>query len=218
MLFPSTFAGRDMKQIPILLVLGVALSLCNLTGKLKKAGSAGGAVSPGETGNANVEHAEPTAAQIAALAGGQTVKWDKQGMSWTVPPKWTEATNETKMLVWRSPGSWDAASLIANVSPMDENFPTETSLKAFYDSAKTRAKNGEVDELKWLEIDGVKGVEFREANPEKQDDQRRLQWLAYRKYVGQVQMVNLMLATRGRDFARDQDAMYGVLYSTKVVH
>jgi hypothetical protein len=122
------------------------------------------------------------------------------------------------MFVWRSPGGSDAATLIVNISPMDENFPTDASIKAFYDGAKTRAKNGEVDELKWVEIDGLKGVQFRESNPEKPDDSRRLQWMAYRKFAGQVQFVNLMLATQGKDFERHKDAMYGILYSTKLVH
>ena len=211
-----------MKQLPVLLVLGFALALCNLSSKLKNAGKSGGSgkstSSSTDTGGASVEHPEPTAAQTAALAGGQSVRWDKQGMSWTVPPQWTQATNDEKMLVWRSPGSWDAASLIVNISTMDEKFPTVVSLKAFYDGAKTRSKNGEVDELKWLEIDGLKGVEFRESNPAKPDDSRRLQWLAYRKYAGQVQLVNLLLASRGKDFSRHQDAMYGILYSTKIVH
>lgn len=207
-----------MKTLPILLVLGFALSLCNLTNKLKGVGTSGGSSKPASAGTGGVEQAEPNDAQTAALAGGQSVTWDKQGMSWTVPPKWTQATDETKSFVWRSPGSWDAASLIVSISPMDESFPTEISLDAFYDGEKTRAKNGEVDELKWLEIDGLKGVQFRESNPETPDDSRRLQWIAYRKYAGQVQMVNVMLATRGQDFARHQDAMYGILYSTKITH
>ena len=101
---------------------------------------------------------------------------------------------------------------------MAEDFPTDISINAFYDQAKTRSKNGEVDQLKWLEIDGLKGVEFRESNPEKPDGFRRLQWLAYRKYAGQVQMVNLMLATTGKDYPKYEDAMYGILYSTKIVH
>ena len=101
---------------------------------------------------------------------------------------------------------------------MDETFPTDVSIKAFYDGAKTRAKNGEVDELKWVEIDGLKGVQFREANPEKPDGIRRLQWLAYRKFAGQVQMVNVMLASDGKDFDAHKDEMYGILYSTKLVH
>jgi hypothetical protein len=208
-----------MKTIPILLVLGVALSLCNLTNKLRSSTNSN---EPGKTASSNgsgdVEQGTPTAAQTEALAGGQSVKWDQQGMSWTVPPKWTEATSESKMLVWRSPGGSDAANLIVNISPMDESFPTDVSIKAFYDGARTRAKNGEVDEVKWVEIDGLKGVQFRESNPEQPDGIRRLQWMAYRKYAGQVQLVNLMLSSSGAGFPKHQDAMYGVLYSTKLVH
>ncbi|HEY6118905.1 MAG TPA: hypothetical protein VIV66_03050 [Pyrinomonadaceae bacterium] len=211
-----------MKHLSTIIVLGFALSLCNLSSRLKPGNSNGAGGSGGVNGtksnSGQVEHAQPSAAEIAALVDGRDVKWDQQGMSFTVPPKWSQATNETKMLVWRSPGSGDAASLIVNISPLAEDFPTEASINAFYEGAKTRAKNGEVDEVKWLEIDGVKGLEFREANPEKPDDQRRLQWMAYRKYAGQVQLVNLMLATQGKDFQRHQDAMYGILYSTKLVH
>jgi len=101
---------------------------------------------------------------------------------------------------------------------MDESFPTDISIQAFYDGAKTRSKNGEVDELKWLELDGLKGVQFRESDPEKPDGIRRLQWLAYRKYAGQVQMVNVMLSSSGKGFPQHQDAMYGILYSTKIQH
>jgi hypothetical protein len=209
-----------MKQIPVLLVLGFALSLCNLTSKLKSSNSnAPGKSSSSSSGpDVDAEHATPTAAQTEALAGGQTAKWDQQGMSWTVPPKWTETTNESKMLLWRSPGGFDAANLIVNISAMDESFPTDISIKAFYDGAKTRMKNGEVDEVKWVEIDGLTGVQFREANPEQPDGIRRLQWMAYRKYAGQVQLVNLMLSSSGKGFPKHQDEMYGIMFSTKLVH
>jgi hypothetical protein len=209
-----------MKLIPVLILLGFALSLCNLTNRFKSSNNNSGAsktatrTSDGE----EVEKANPTAAQTAAIAGGKEIKWDAQGMSWTVPAKWTETTNESKMFVWRSPGGSEAANLIVNISPMDESFPTEISIKAFYDGAKTRMKNGEVDELKWVEIDGLKGVQFRESKPEKGDDFRRLQWMAYRKYAGQVQLVNLMLSSNGNGFEKHADEMYGVMYSTKLVH
>jgi len=209
-----------MKQILILVTLGLALSLCNLSSKF---GGGGGGTSdqrgtPSGDSTETVEQANPTAAQISAIAGGQNVKWDSQGMSWTVPASWKEASNESKMLVWRSPGGSDAANLIVSISPMDESFPTDTSIKGFYDGAKTRMKNGEVDEVKWVEIDGLKGLQFREANPEKPDDFRRMHWMAYRKYAGQVQLVNVMVSSNGRGFEKQQDAMYGVLYSTKLVH
>jgi hypothetical protein len=210
-----------MKQIPVLLVLGFALSLCNLTSKLKRSSNSNTSTrsaSNSSDSGGEVEHATPNAAQTKALEGGQTVTWDPQGMSWTVPPQWKQVTNESKQLVWHSPGGSEAANLIVSVSPMDVSFPTDISIKAFYDQAKNREKNGEVDEVKWLEIDGLKGVEFREAEPEKPDGFRRLQWMAYRKYAGQVQLVNLMLSTNGKGYPQHQDEMYGVLYSTKIVH
>jgi hypothetical protein len=209
-----------MKSIVALVVLGFALSLCNLSSKLgdKKTVEPSKSTKSSSDSSGDVEHPIPTAAQTAALAGGQNVNWDKQGMTFSVPAKWKEATNDTKMLVWRSPGGSDAANLIVNISPMDESFPTEISIKAFYDGAKTRQKNGEVDEVKWVEIDGLKGVQFRESKPEKDDDFRRLQWMAYRKYAGNVQLINLMLSSNGAGFPKHQDEMYGVLYSTKIVH
>lgn len=208
-----------MKYLPVGLVFIFVLSLCNLSDKFKHGNSTSGTNSssgPSNSGGTAAERGEASPAQLAALAGGQDAKWDRQGMSWTVPSNWKEATNESKEFIWSAPGS--EASLIVSISPMDESFPTESSINAFYDGAKTRAKNGEVDELKWVEIDGMKGVQFRESNPEKPDDSRRLQWMVYRKFSGQVQFVNVMLASNGKSFPKQQDAMYGILYSMKIVH
>ncbi|HEU4710435.1 MAG TPA: hypothetical protein VFS76_02665 [Pyrinomonadaceae bacterium] len=208
-----------MKQIALVLFIGFVLSLCNLSERFKK-GSAGSGSSTSVSSDSGgkAEPAQLTAAQTAAIAGGKEVKWDRQGMSWTVPANWTETTNESKTFTWRSPGGFDAASLIVTISPMTEEFPVEASLDAYFEQAQGRAKNGEVDEVKWVEIDGLKGVQFREAKPEKPDDFRRLQWLAYRKYLGQVQGVNVMMASNGTGFEQHKDAMYGVLYSMKIAH
>jgi hypothetical protein len=206
-----------MKHVLTVVFVCFALSLCNLSERLHGGGSTNSSGSTTSGGGA-AERPQPTAAQTAALAGGKEAKWERQGMSWTVPPQWTENENESKSFMWRSPGGSDAASLIVSISPMDESFPVDASLDGYFESAKSRAKNGEVDEVKWVELDGLKGVQFREANPEKPDGHRRLQWLAYRKYLGQLQMISLMLATQGADFPRHQDAMYGILYSTKVTH
>jgi hypothetical protein len=209
-----------MKQIPTILLLGFALSLCSLSDKLKTSTNSGGSGSEksSSTSSGKAEKGTPTAAQTQALAGGQEVKWDRQGMSWTAPANWKQDSSEFQELVWSSPGGDEAAHLIVSISPMDDSFPTESSIQAFYDPAQTRMKHFEVDEVKWVEIDGLKGVQFREANPEKPDGFRRLQWLAYRKYAGQVQMINIMLSSNGRGFPKHQDEMYGVLYSTKVSH
>ena len=204
-----------MKNILAVIFIGLALSLCNLSERFKKGSSTSGP-SGSRTGGAAAERGEANAEQLAALAGGQEIKWDRQSISWTVPPNWTEHENESKSFMWRSPGGADAASLIVSISPMDESFPTDSSLQAYYDSAQSQARNGEVDEVKWVEIDGLRGVQFREANPEKPDDHRRMHWMTYRKYSGQVQYINVMLATQGKDFERHKNAMYGVLYSMKI--
>jgi hypothetical protein len=215
-----------MKQIPLLIAMALTLSLCNITERFSSKSTnqsnagTGGASTTGSgsaaTGGEPVDHPEPTAAQTKALEGGQQVKWDQQGISWTLPPGWNKQTVETKMFTYGAPGN--TAFLIASISPMGEDFPTDISTKAFYDGAVTRKKNGEVDELRYLEIDGVKGVQFREVNPEKPDDIRRLQWIAYRKFAGQVQMVNLILSSNGKNFPARQDELYAILYSTKLVH
>ncbi|HEY0080277.1 MAG TPA: hypothetical protein VGB73_16825 [Pyrinomonadaceae bacterium] len=161
------------------------------------------------------ETPSPTSAQSAAVAGGQTATWEQQEISWTVPQRWSKQSADSRSLLWRSPGSWDAASLIVSVSPMAGDFPTDMSLKAFYDAAQTRKQNGEVDEVRWMKLDGVRGVQFRESSPEDEDSPQRLQWMAYRSYKGQTQLVNIILASRGKDFARHEDALYGILYTTK---
>lgn len=208
-----------MKPILSVVLIGIALSLCNLSERFKKGSSSSGTSSSNSsTSEGPVERAQPTAAQTAALAGGKEAKWERQAMSWTVPPDWTGEESDSKSFMMRSPGGADAASLIVSISPMDENFPADSSIQAYYDSAKSNAKNGEVDEVRWLEIDGLKGVQFREANKEDPDDHRRMHWMAYRKYTGQLQYINIILATQNKDFERHKDAMYGVLYSTKLAH
>ena len=212
-----------MKQIPLLIALALTLSLCNLTERFtskntNQPGSGSSTTTGGAAGSGTetVDHPEPTAAQTKALEGGQSVKWDQQGMSWTLPAGWNKQTVETKQFTYGAPGY--SAFMTASISPMGEDFPTAVSLKAFYDGAVTRKKNGEVDELRYLEIDGVKGVQFREVNPEKADDIRRLQWIAYRKFAGQTQMVDLILSSNGKNFPGRQDELYAILYSTKLVH
>jgi hypothetical protein len=172
----------------------------------------GGATS----GGGEAEAPSPTAEQQAAIEGGQTALWEQQEISWTVPQKWKKDTASSNQLTWSSPGSWDAAHLIVSISPMAASFPEEASLAAFYAGAEQRKKTGEVDEVRWLKLGGVRGILFRESSPEGADDPQRLQWMGYRDYKGQKQLVNIMLASQGKYFARHEDAMYGILYSTEL--
>ena len=75
--FSFLLVSVPMKHIPVLLVLGFALSFCNLSNKLKPSSNSGG---PGKTATSDTggdaEKATPTAAQTQALAGGATAKWE----------------------------------------------------------------------------------------------------------------------------------------------
>ena len=196
----------------------LAVAACNLSDKFRKTSSSNSSSSSSgseKIGGDTVEKPNPTAAQTAAIANGREVKWDQQGISWTLPPNWKEQTVTNDTFNY---GSGDGAFLIVSISPMSADFPTEISLRAFHEGAKVREKNGQVDELKWLELDGARGVEFRESKPQMADDIRRLQWMTYRKYAGQTQLVNFILSTSGGRFDKHQDELYGILYSTKIVH
>lgn len=207
----------------VLLALGLGGAFW-LSKKTQEAARNAGSSTPGtntassssSSDDDDVEGPSPTAAQSAAISGGQEAAWAQQEISWTVPVTWKQHSADSRTLLWRSPGSFDAASLIGSISPMAADFPLEISLNAFYQQAQTRKQNGEVDEVRWLKLDGVKGVMFRESSPEDADNPQRLQWMAYRTYKGQPQLVNIMLATRGKDFARHEDALFGVLYSMKM--
>lgn len=212
----------------VLLALGVVVLAAALAGGLywfnRQAptsvnnNSSGGTTTSPSSSSAGDDEAEspaPTSAQSAAVAGGQSAKWEQQEIYWTVPQKWSKQTADSQTFLWRSPGTWDAANLIVSISPMSADFPAETSLNAFYAGAQTRKQNGEVNEVRWLKLDGVKGLQFCESAPENADNPQRLQWMAYRNYKGQLQLINIILATRGKDFARHEDALYGILYTTK---
>jgi len=210
-----------MKKLPVLVLLFLVVAACNLTSKLKSNNNNGNSSSSSSSGNPSkigddpVEKPNPTAAQQAAIANGQEAKWDQQGITWTVPANWKKQDVRNESLSYGG----DGAFLTVAISPLPqmENL-VDTSLKAMFESAKTQQKIGKYDEVRWLEIDGVRGVGFRESKQEMADDIRRLEWQAYRKYAGSTQMITLILSTSSANFPKHEDELYGILYSTKIVH
>ena len=208
-----------MKNLPWIILLVMVVAACNLSSKLKgdnnsNSSSSSSSSTSDNAGGESAEKPNPTAAQTAALANGQDIKWDEQGISWRVPANWKKGNVDRNMFQYGG----DGAFLIVSISPMADDFPTDVSLKAFAEGARTRKKNGEVDEVKWLELDGARGIEFRESKPQMDGDIRRLQWMTYRKYANQVQLVNFILSTSGGKFESRADELYAILYSTRIVH
>jgi len=210
-----------MKNVLAIMALVLVVAACNLTNKLKtnsnsnSSSSSSSSSNPSKIGDDPVEKAAPTAAQMAAIANGQEAKWDQQGITWTLPANWKKQEVRNESLSYGGNGAF----LTVAISPLPqmENL-VDTSLKAMFEGAKTNQKIGKNDEVRWLELDGVRGVGFRESKPEMADDIRRLEWQAYRKYAGSTQLVTVILSTNSANFPKHEDELYGILYSTKIVH
>lgn len=208
-----------MKQLTLIAVMVLFVAACNLSSKLKSGNNSNSSSSPSsdkpeKIGDEPVETPNPTAAQTAALANGQEVKWDQQGITWTLPANWKKEDVRTETLSYGGNGAF----LSVNISTMADSFPTEISLKAMHEGAKTEKKNGRYDEVKLLALGGLRGLEFRQSKQERPDDIRRLEWQAYRTYAGQTQLVTMILSTSDAAFPKHEDELYAIMYSTKLVH
>lgn len=213
-----------MRSLLTLGLISFALSFCGIQERLK-------GLSESSTGNSNTastgsnpssanpsapsaEKAKPSVAQQAIIDGGNETKWDDQGLAWTLPAGWKKMDAGKTTFNFGSP---DNAFLLVNISTLNDDFPMEISLKAYYDQAMQQLKNGKYESVKMVEIDGITGVEFVEAPPEDKSDPRRHQWIAYRKYLGQTQQLNVMTSTKGSNFGKHSDDFPAILYSMKAV-
>lgn len=214
-----------MKSLLTLGLISFALTFCGLQERLKGLGgsSTGNSNSASTSSNSSstatsaptAEKAKPSAAQQAIIDGGTETKWNEQGLSWKLPAGWKKMSASKESFNYGSP---DNAFLLVNISTLGDNFPMEISLKAYYDQAMQQLKNGKYESVKMVDIDGIVGVEFVEAPPEGKDDPRRHQWIAYRKYLGQTQQLNVMTSTKGSNFAKHSDDFPAILYSMKAVN
>lgn len=209
-----------MKHIFLIVALVFVVAACNLTDKFKKSGNSNSNSSSTSSddkakfGDDPVEKPNPTAAQTATLVNGQTVKWDQQGVTWTFPANWKKQEVRNEAFSYSGDGAFLTVAI--SVMPQMEKL-TDVSIKAMYEAAKTNQKIGKYDEVKWLELDGVRGVGFRESKQEMAGDIRRLEWQAYRTYAGNTQLVTMILSTDSGNFAKHEDELYAILYSTKLV-
>jgi len=207
-----------MKKVSLIVAMVFVVAACNLSEKFKKStnsNSSSSSSNPSKIGNDPVEQPNPTAAQSAAIANGQTVKWDQQGITWTLPANWKKQDVRNESLSYGGDGAF--LSVVVSVMPQMEKM-TDVSIKAMYEGAKTNQKIGKNDEVRWLALDGLPGVGFRESKQEMAGDIRRLEWQAYRTYAGSTQLVTIILSTDSGNFPKHQDELYGILYSTKLVH
>ncbi|NOT49241.1 MAG: hypothetical protein HOP17_16040 [Acidobacteria bacterium] len=211
-----------MKILLLTALLGTVLTLCGLTERLKSLSSGSNTASnstsgptktDGKTSDAQVEQAKMTSEQQAIADAATETKWDDQGISWRLPAGWKKTDMKKENALFSSS---DGAFLIPTVSVMPDDFPSDVSLKATYDSALQQLKNGKYESVKYVEIDGVKGVEWLENMPEDKIGPRRHQWIAFRNYLGQNQQLNIMLSTKGSNFDKHRTDFPAIMYSMKI--
>ncbi|MGH9820492.1 MAG: hypothetical protein ACRD43_10020 [Pyrinomonadaceae bacterium] len=205
-----------MNAILTIGLMFVLFSFCGLTEKLKQMQSGSNSNvssnSAKTTGNGTSEKATLTPSQQAIVNAGTETKWDEQGISWKLPSGWKKMEVKKETFNYSSP---DNAFLLVNISSMSDDFPMDASLKAYYDQAMQQLKQGKYESAKMVEIDGIPGVEFTEAPPEDKSGVRRHQWIGYRSYLGQKQMLNVMTSTVGTNFEKHRDDFAAILYSMK---
>lgn len=211
-----------MKLFASISLFFFALSFCNLSERLSSlrgsdtsnqntmANASTGSPTNSAKVDETAEKPELTAMQEDIINSGQQVEWEEQGITFTLPKNWKKMNVGKTSFNYGSP---DQAFLIGTISVMPDDFPSEISLKAQYESALQQLKNGKYENVRYLEIDGVKGVEFIETMPEDKGDPRRHQWLGFRNYLGQNQQLNIILSTKGGNFEKHRDDFPAVLYS-----
>ncbi len=211
-----------MKSLMAFGILFFALSFCGITDKIKEQVSETsnnsttrentGTTEKNSDGDDVVEKPELTDEQQKILDNGKEIKWDDQGINFTVPDGWSKMSVQKQMLNYGSPKT---GFLISSVSIMQDDFPVEMSLKATHTQALQQLKNGRYENVRWLELGGIKGVEWVEAPSENKGNPRRHQWIGFRNYQGQNQQLNIILSTKSGEFDDKKDTFAAILYSTK---
>src|ERR1051325_4942421 len=113
-----------MRNLIPLALLVFVVAACNLSSKLKPGNSNDASTSPSsgsssKIGDDPVEKPNPTAAQTAAIAGGDEVKWDQQGITWTVPANWKKLDVRNETLSYGGNGAFLTVNI--SVLPQMEN-------------------------------------------------------------------------------------------------
>jgi hypothetical protein len=147
------------------------------------------------------------------MDSGSEAAWSEQGMSWKFPSNWPKMEVRKESFSYGAPA---VGFMNASISVMPADFPSETSIDATYTAALEQMKQGKYESVRWLEIDGVKGVEWLEAAPEDKDGIRRHQWIGFRNYQGQNQQLNVMVSTTGTKFDKQRDTFAAIMYSMKI--
>ncbi len=146
---------------------------------------------------------------IYLITSEQEAAWKEQGLSFTLPAGWSRIELDTPMpdtVNWK--GQQGARLLIDVLSGREISSP-DNELQTEYERRLYQQKQGKFDEVRYLTLDGVKGLLRRSA-----DKQRvSLHWDTFRKHEGKFQYLNVYLSVPTYSFKQRQSELYGILHS-----
>ncbi len=148
----------------------------------------------------------------------QTFVWAETGLSLALTEGWRMDSEIDDDSQRRMIGP-DNSRFSVRVETYDSkagNRSIEDETNDFY---KTHENAGE-DDLRYLEVDGVKGVHY--LRDEKgwdesyqPQDQKHIIWMAQRMYNGTRQIINVTLSSPSRNFAKHRETLYWLLQSIR---
>lgn len=160
-----------------------------------------------------VETYELTPKQAEIAAKGKEIKWDEQNISWKVPVSWKKISSTPTKLEY---SSGDGAFLPATISPVADGSLVDVLLKASYRAAEIRKQAGHFENLRYLELDGTRGIEYIEMAFRSAPMPRQLQWLGFRKHNGQAQRIIILMWAKIEIFEKKRDEFAAIMSSTKL--
>jgi biopolymer transport protein ExbD len=145
--------------------------------------------------------------------GGQTISWAEGNISVTVPNGWRkdEVLGQTPQ-TFRLKGSEEARLSIDLGTEIEATFSPEDQLKNAYENLLEAQKEGRYEEVRYLDVDGVKGFLTRSVD----DDELWLSWTAFRKRNTKLQYVSIHLNSPRASFTIRRDEFYNILSSIKL--
>src|SRR5258708_17927939 len=152
------------------------------------------------------------------LKGTRTFVWAETGMILTLTEGWRRnlENDDNSERAWISRDNSRFSVRVATYKVDNGSGSIEDETNGFYQDHK---KGGEED-LRYLEIDGIKGVHYlrNEKGFDKNyasQDEKRIIWNAQRMYKGGRQIINVTVSSPTQGFTKDHETLYGLLQSIK---
>lgn len=182
-------------------------------------------VSAGEAARVKAQHADGAGTNARAVgkgAGGRAFTLAGRGIALTLPAGWRKdagAEAGAGEYRWLGPGGAELSIAVSSYKLEYGGRPVEEETEEFFKAHK----EGGSQDVRFLEIDGVRGVHFLvedevwklPGGKPHREFYRFIQWSAQRTYKSQRQVIAVSASAPVQSFGAHRDALYAILASLK---